>query len=255
MKYKLYLKLFNRNLLRGTLILILGIFCVYDSQAQVKIGSNPNQIKPSSLLELESQTKGLLLPRLSDTIMINSLNPSDGMLIYLEKTPKNGLYVRRNGVWNFLSGISSTTVGGGGTPINESQLNLANIGGKINPSTQISAAPGTVSGQVLTWNGTSWEPKSILQVSTTIVEKAKEFNSTSGGNVILEPNSTNTVKVPVSGAVPGDIVFVALIGDTPDFAVYNAWVSSNNEVTIRFANYQSDPVTIIGTQYKVLLMK
>ena len=254
MKNKSFLIFFNGIFLKGYLILIFGIFCNYSSQAQVKIGSNPNQIQPSSILELESQTKGLLLPRLADTLVINSLNPSDGMLIYLEKTPKNGLYVRRNGVWNFLSGVSNTIIGGG-TTIDESTLNLANLGGKINPSTQIDAAPGTVSGQVLTWNGTAWEPKSIVQVSTTIIEKAKEFNTTTGGNVIIEPNSTNTVVVPVTGAVPGDIVFVALIGDTPDFAVYNAWVSANNQVTIRFANYQSDPVTIIGTQYKVLLMK
>lgn len=254
MKIKYFLIFLNGVFLKGLLILIFGIFFNYSSQAQVKIGSNPNQIQPSSILELESQTKGLLLPRLADTLVINSLNPSDGMLIYLEKTPKNGLYVRRNGVWNFLSGVSNTIIGGG-TTIDESTLNLANLGGKINPSTQIDAAPGTVSGQVLTWNGTAWEPKSIVQVSTTIIEKAKEFNTTTGGNVIIEPNSTNTVVVPVSGAVPGDIVFVALIGDTPDFAVYNAWVSANNQVTIRFANYQSDPVTIIGTQYKVLLMK
>lgn len=256
MENKLYMKLFNRTFQKGLITLVLVFLSIGYLQAQVKIGSNPNQIQPSSILELESQTKGLLLPRLADTLVINTLNPSDGMLIYLEKAPRNGLYVRRNGVWNFLSGVSNTVIGGGGGgPIDVSQINLADLSGKINPATQLDATPGTVSGQVLTWNGTSWEPKSILQVSTTIVEKAKEFNTTTGGNVIIEPNSTNTVVVPVTGAVPGDIVFVALIGDTPDFAVYNAWVSANNEVTIRFANYQSDPVTIIGTQYKVLLMK
>jgi hypothetical protein len=63
------------------------------------------------------------------------------------------------------------------------------------------------------------------------------------------------VKVNVSGAVEGDVVFVALVGDTPDFSVYNSWVSAPNEVSIRFANYQADPVTIIGTQYKILLLK
>lgn len=234
-----------------------GIFCiflVYNAQAQVKIGTNPDQIQKSSLLELESDTKGLLLPRLTDTIAINSLNPLDGMLIYLEKEPGKGLYIRKNGVWSFLSGVSNTNVNNN-TLVDETKLNLQNIGGKINPATQITAAPGTVTGQVLTWNGTAWEPKSIMQVSTTIVEKAKEFTPTGGGNAIIEPNSTNVVKVPVTGAVPGDIVFVALIGDTPDFSVYNAWVSANNEVSIRFANYQADPVTIIGTQYKVLLMK
>lgn len=236
------------------LTLVVGILCFSSADAQVKIGTNPDQVQQSSLLELESQTKGLLLPRLQDTMAINSLNPSDGMLIYLEKTPRNGLYVRRNGVWNFLTGVSSTSTGGG-PGFDPSTLSLATIAGKVDPATQIAAAPSAVTGQVLTWNGTGWEPKSILQVSTTIVEKAKEFNTSSGANVIIEANSTNVVKVPVSGAVLGDIVFVALIGDTPDFSVYNAWVSATNEVSIRFANYQSEPVTIIGTQYKVLLMK
>jgi hypothetical protein len=240
------------------LIMMVGIFCFKESEAQVKIGTNPEQVQRSSLLELESQTKGLLLPRLLDTAAINALNPLDGMLIYLEKTPRNGLYVRRNGVWNFVIGTGTGTGTGGnptGTTFDPSTLNLATISGKVDPATQISATPGTVSGQVLTWNGTSWEAKSILQVSTTIIEKAKEFNTASGGNVVIEANSTGVVKVPVTGAVVGDIVYVALTGDTPDFTVYNSWVSGTNEVSIRFANYQSEPVTIIGTQYKVLLMK
>lgn len=237
------------------LVLATGIFCFNRSQAQVKIGTNPDQIQRSSLLELESQTKGLLLPRLQDTVGINALNPSDGTLIYLEKTPKNGLYVRRNGGWNFLTGVNSGIGNPTGTNFDPSGLNLATIGGKINPTTQIAGSPGTVSGQVLTWNGSGWEPKTILQVSTSIVEKAKEFNTSAGGNVVIEANSTGVVKVAVSGAVVGDIVFVALIGDTPDFSVYNSWVSAANEVSVRFANYQPEPVTIIGTQYKVLLMK
>jgi hypothetical protein len=245
---------FQKKGIKIAFLVMLCIFSINISQAQVKIGTNPDQIQRSSILELESDTKGLLLPRLSDTLAINALNPLDGMLIYLTKAPKQGLYVRKDGVWNFLSGVSnnSTNIN---VNVDETKLNLGNMGGKINPGTQITADPGTVSGQVLTWNGTAWEPKSILQVSTTIVEKAKEFTPTGGGDVIIEANSTNVVKVPVTGAVPGDIVFVALIGDTPDFSVYNAWVSGDNEVSIRFANYQSDPVTIIGTQYKVLLMK
>jgi len=254
MENRIKLEVFTKKGVRIALFGILCIFSINISQAQVKIGTNPDQIQKSSILELESDTKGLLLPRLSDTLAINALNPLDGMLIYLTKAPKQGLYIRKGGVWNFLSGVSnnSTNIN---VNVDETKLNLGNMGGKINPSTQITASPGTVSGQVLTWNGASWEPKSILQVSTTIVEKAKEFNTTSGGNVIIDANSTNVVKVDVTGAVPGDIVFVALIGDTPDFSVYNAWVSANNEVSIRFANYQADPVTIIGTQYKVLLMK
>ena len=239
------------------LIVMAGIFSFQQSEAQVKIGTNPEQVQRSSLLELESQTKGLLLPRLLDTAAINALNPSDGMLIYLEKTPKNGLYVRRNGVWNFVLSAGSATGGGNGTgpTFDPSTLNLATINGKINPATQITATAGAVTGQVLTWNGTGWEPKSILQASTSIIDNAQEFTAAARGNVVIEANSTGVVQVKVSGAVPGDIVFVAMTGDTPDFSVYNSWVSGINQVSIRFANYQSEPVTIIGTQYKVLLMK
>lgn len=241
--------------------LLVLAFASLPAMAQVKIGNNPDQIQSSSLLELESQTKGLLLPRLTDTLAINALNPADGMLIYLEKLPKAGLYVRKGGVWSFLSGVSTVS---NNVNVDESKINLQNLGGKLNPNqingkidpvTQLAGIPTAVAGEVLTWNGTSWESKSILQVSTTIVEKAKEFTATSGNNVIIEPNSTNVVKVPVTGAVVGDIVFVAMIGDTPDFSVYNAWVSAIDEVSIRFANYQPEPVTIIGTMYKVLLMK
>lgn len=254
MKSKFTSRFFQNKSLTLALFVILSLFFVNLSQAQVKIGTNPDQIQRSSILELESDTKGLLLPRLSDTTAINALNPLDGMLIYLSKEPKQGLYVRKGGVWSFLSGVSNTNINNN-VNVDETKLNIGNMAGKINPATQITASPGTVSGQVLTWNGSAWEPKSILQVSTTIVEKAKEFNTSVGANLIIEPNSTNVVVVNVAGAVPGDIVFVALIGDTPDFAVYNAWVSATNQVSIRFANYQADPVTIIGTQYKVLLMK
>jgi hypothetical protein len=69
--------------------------------SQLKIGSNPTQIQKSSLLELESDRQGLLLPRLADTTTINTLTPPDGMLIYLSSPSAagNGLYIRKAGIW------------------------------------------------------------------------------------------------------------------------------------------------------------
>jgi len=71
------------------------------SFAQLKIGTNPTQINKSSILELESDKQGFLLPRLTDTAAINGLTPPDGMLIYFN--PNNasgkGLYIRKSGVW------------------------------------------------------------------------------------------------------------------------------------------------------------
>ena len=86
------------------IIFLFGTFYIQSAQAQIKIGTNPDKIEKSSLLELESQTEGLLLPRFSDTLAINLLNPPSGMLIYLSKPPRIGLYVRKPTGWDFLNG-------------------------------------------------------------------------------------------------------------------------------------------------------
>lgn len=64
---------------------ILLFFAIY-SQAQVKIGSNPNTINANSLLELESTNKGLLPPRvaLNNITLVAPLTGTvpAGMLVY-----------------------------------------------------------------------------------------------------------------------------------------------------------------------------
>ena len=81
-----------------SVIFLLGATSAF---SQLKIGSNPTQIQKSSILELESDRQGFLLPRLTDTASINLLTPPDGMLIYF--TPNNatgkGLYIRKSGIW------------------------------------------------------------------------------------------------------------------------------------------------------------
>lgn len=69
--------------------------------SQLKIGTNPTQINKSSILELESDRQGFLLPRLADTATINTLTPPDGMLIYLSSASAagRGLYIRKSGIW------------------------------------------------------------------------------------------------------------------------------------------------------------
>src|SRR5437867_8776417 len=84
------------------LFAFLGIAFV--GHAQLKIGDNPTNIQKSSILELESTRQGLLLPRLSDTVAINSLTPPDGMIIYL--TADNSLRIRSNGAWKKLASMA-----------------------------------------------------------------------------------------------------------------------------------------------------
>src|SRR3954464_3645156 len=64
---------------------------------QLKLGLNPYTVQKSALLELSSTNQGLLLARINDTSLINSLTPPDGMVIFF--TPTKQLMVRSNGVW------------------------------------------------------------------------------------------------------------------------------------------------------------
>jgi hypothetical protein len=76
--------------------------------AQVRIGGTGTSVHPSAVLQLESNDKGLLLPRIADTTAINALNPPDGMLIFL--TTDNSTRIRTNGRWEKLLAESRTTL-------------------------------------------------------------------------------------------------------------------------------------------------
>lgn len=101
------------------------------TNAQLKVGDNPTNIQKSSILELESSRQGLLLPRLSDTASINSLNPPDGMIIYLNAD--NSLRLRSNGYWKKIADLSEASANWslkGNTGTNPSTNFLGTIDGK-----------------------------------------------------------------------------------------------------------------------------
>jgi hypothetical protein len=77
------------------LLLLVGLFTT-KAAAQVKIGNNPTTIGNSSLLELESTNKGLVLPRVANTSAI--ANPVDGMFVYDMSSKCAKSY--ENGAWS-----------------------------------------------------------------------------------------------------------------------------------------------------------
>src|SRR5262245_29387992 len=97
---------------------------------QLRLGSTSYGFEKSAVLELQSSNQGLLFPRLSDTVQINTLNPPDGMVIY--HTGLNQLLVRANGYWNRL--------------VHNSSLRLSNM--------LDVAVSSPSSGQILRYNGT-----------------------------------------------------------------------------------------------------
>jgi hypothetical protein len=92
---------------------------VTKSISQVKIGDNPTNLNPNSLLELESTDKGLLIPRLSLTQTTNAApltNHVSGMIAYNTAEQNDvvpGFYYNDGSKWVRLltnGQISSPTV-------------------------------------------------------------------------------------------------------------------------------------------------
>ncbi len=94
--------------MRHTIPLLLFFICTSTwLTAQVKIGENPQNINPSSVLELESSDKVLVITRVTTTQM-NAIRPSQGALCYNTELKAVHYYDGANWI-NIGSG------GGGGT--------------------------------------------------------------------------------------------------------------------------------------------
>jgi hypothetical protein len=91
--------------MKTTLRVAAAIFLLLHNRSsfaqQLRLGDNPYSVEKSAVLELSSNNQGLLLPRISDTASINSLNPPDGMVIFF--TPDKHLLIRSNSVWKELA--------------------------------------------------------------------------------------------------------------------------------------------------------
>ena len=61
--------------------LLLGVFVISSIQSQIKIGNNPQNIDASSVLELESNSRVLVITRINDAQM-NTITPLEGALVY-----------------------------------------------------------------------------------------------------------------------------------------------------------------------------
>lgn len=98
-----------------------------DTQAQLKVGDKPYSINKASLLELESDRQGLLLPRIQPAMLTAPpLNAApDGMIVVVEDIAKQNqvLYLRKNGAWVKLA------------TLDESELNWNRAGNTVNEAT------------------------------------------------------------------------------------------------------------------------
>ncbi len=163
-----------------TLLLFLFTFYFIDSFSQsVGIGTaSPNS---SSILHLNSTTKGLLIPVMTTTQRNAIVSPADGLLIY--NTTSNELNQRQNGAWKIVINNDSWTGGGSGQ--------LFNIGDNVGINT---AGPGErldVSGNIRSNSSVIIDnPTAILQLKSAGISTG--FVQLSGDNLRFGTNSGNT---------------------------------------------------------------
>ncbi|NCC73686.1 MAG: hypothetical protein EOM06_09845, partial [Sphingobacteriia bacterium] len=108
----------KRKLLLFATLLLLGIQTF--AQTGVAINTTGNDPDTSAMLDVSSNTKGLLIPRMTQAQRTAIALPGKGLLVYQTETPE-GFYYYDGTSWNHLA-----------------------------------SATGTAPGQLQYWNGTAW---------------------------------------------------------------------------------------------------
>ncbi len=94
---------------KGIWILLSVMVSSFSASAQMKIGDNPSTISPGSILELESTSKALTLPRMTTTEMQAIPSPLNGMIIF--NTDSNCIYLyKSNNVWASINPDTNAAV-------------------------------------------------------------------------------------------------------------------------------------------------
>ena len=82
--------------MKYTTILIIYLLLGIPGNAQHSVGLGTSS---SALLELNSSSKGLLVPRMSSSVRISIPTPHEGLVVY--DTTSNRLYIFQDGIWRF----------------------------------------------------------------------------------------------------------------------------------------------------------
>ncbi len=182
--------------MRITFILTIALLISMSANAQVKVGNNPTIINASAALEIESTTKGFLLPRMTSTERSAISSPATGLLIFNTTT-------------------SSIEV---------------NVGTPSLPSWQMATLPAGTSGQTLRHNGTNWiansnlfnngtnvgigtsTPASTIDIQGSLGYKVNTITAATTlsqiHNVVLCNTGPYTVTLPAASSNAGKVYYI-----------------------------------------------
>ena len=172
------------------IVLVVMTIGAQSVSAQIKIGDNPGNIDPNAVLELESTTKGFLLPRMTTAQRLAITSPAEGMMVYDLTSNCTYIYRATGGAWYSLCSADSLTASNGLTKIGRD----VQLGGTLTKSTTIStngtntvtvAGDGTNNPLTVTGLQGGVEADSIVTVNaaTGVVRKRRVADLLQGSNI------------------------------------------------------------------------
>jgi len=171
----------------------------FTASAQVKMGNNPAVVNPSAALELESNTKGFLLPRMTQTNRAAIVSPPEGLLVH-QTDSTTGLYQFRSGAWNRFrtnADIQRYTLDGtAGLGLTSATTGFYQVPGLAQTFTLAAPATVSVAADVSVWNNTATASRYGTADVALLVDGA--FLSNAAYSRITVTNPTGGVQASAS---------------------------------------------------------
>lgn len=211
------------------LVAMLSFGINENSVAQGSVGIGTVTPAASAILDVTSTNKGVLVPRLTLAQRNAVLAPANGLLIYNIADSK----------FNYWDGVKWAAVGEGltwftgqGVPTNVGKLNdlyLDEQTGDIYQRVFDSLNP-----LVLIWNRFNFNTKSKQQINIPPA-------------TLLAGNGVATQTFTFQGAGTTNAVLCSPSFNLPNgIIISHAWVSAPNQISVKFYNINSAPISIAG---------
>ena len=233
---------------------VLALFIIVsnqtlNAQTDVKIGNSPGNKTPSAVLELESTTKGFLLPRMTAAQMNAISSPANGLAVYNLDVQCTFLY--RGSAWVSLCDSATNGLTKSGSVIS--------LGGALTGATTITATNtntlaisglqgGAATDSIMTLDGTTGVLKrrtvaDVLQGSGNVwlvggntLTGTGTVGSNSNHDFGIETNGTTRLTFTSAGAITqtgaGQVTFTGNVDATNGLDVTNAELTANAGSTL-----------------------
>ena len=89
-------------MLKNNILIIIVIMLSYNASLMAQVGINTTTPDPSSMLDIQSTAKGLLIPRMTLVERNNIPSPAQGLMVYqTDNTP--GFYYYNGSTWSAIA--------------------------------------------------------------------------------------------------------------------------------------------------------